>query len=139
MPTTPSLPLFKLLQTLDLLPPHFPASTPRNRPFRRIPSAKEIFCNFHNPCIIRPLPLKTAVRPLPAHPFAGPTRRNSPPPQSRRTACPPPTNAENVPSTCILCPLPLNSFRAAPEKRFSSITSHPPNVSFVKRGASSAA
>src|SRR5579859_4140314 len=119
MPTTPSLPLFKLLQTLDLLPPHFPASTPRNRPFRRIPSAKEIFCNFHNPCIIRPLPLKTAVRPLPAHPFAGPTRRNSPPPQSLAGLLVLRQRTRRMSPAPVSC-APCRSIRSAPRQKNGS-------------------
>src|SRR5579859_4500825 len=49
MPTAPSLPLFKLLQTLDLLSPDFSASTLRNRPFRRIPNAKGNILQFPQP------------------------------------------------------------------------------------------
>src|ERR1700720_2690042 len=55
------------------------------------------------------------------------------------TACPPPMPLENVPFTSILCPLLVNSFRTFCPKRFSIITSQPPNVCLLKRGASSAA
>src|SRR3974377_1773087 len=59
--------------------------------------------------------------------------------KSRITACPPPTAAEYVPTSSILCPFAASSSRTFCEKRFSISTSQPSKVCLVKRGASNAA